>query len=125
MNKAQFQAYWNQIAGKIQKQWGKLTDDDLQESNGNWRILSGKIQERYGTTKEEADKQIEQFRESLGEAGEKAGSLFNQASAAVNEFGEKIQTFSKDYQNFVKEKPMTTAAILLVTGALVGMLIAK
>ena len=40
---------------------GKLTDDDLQQAKGDRRELSGKIQSAYGVTKEEADKQIDDW----------------------------------------------------------------
>ncbi len=34
----------------IRKQWGKLTDDDVDQVQGDAEVLSGKIQERYGRT---------------------------------------------------------------------------
>ena len=49
---------WKQFEGQVQKQWGKLTNNDLQEAKGDQKILAGKIQERYGITKEEADRQV-------------------------------------------------------------------
>ena len=42
---------WKQFEGKVQKQWGKLTNDDLQQAKGDQKILAGKIQERYGITR--------------------------------------------------------------------------
>ena len=55
---------WKQFEGKVQKQWGKLTNDDLQEAKGDQKILAGKIQERYGITKEEADRQVKEWLDS-------------------------------------------------------------
>ena len=52
---------WKQFEGRVQKQWGKLTNDDLQEAKGDQKILAGKIQERYGITKEEADRQVKDW----------------------------------------------------------------
>src|SRR3546814_9521737 len=37
---------WNQFAGKVKQQWGKLTDDDLTTIKGHRQELVGKIQER-------------------------------------------------------------------------------
>ena len=65
MNWDQISGDWKQFAGKVQKQWGKLTNDDLQQAKGDQRILAGKIQERYGITKEEAERQIKTWHESL------------------------------------------------------------
>ena len=41
---------------------GKLTDDDLDVIAGKRDQLVGKIQERYGITKEETHKQIDDWR---------------------------------------------------------------
>ncbi|GGB51368.1 UPF0337 protein [Oceanisphaera marina] len=52
---------WKQFKGKVQTQWGKLTDDQLDEVNGRRQELAGKIQEVYGVNKDEAEKQIKEF----------------------------------------------------------------
>ncbi len=56
---------WKQLIGDLKKKWGKLTDDELLEANGNREILAGKIQEKYGITKEEANKQIQEWADNL------------------------------------------------------------
>ncbi|MGB7917857.1 MAG: CsbD family protein, partial [Rhodomicrobium sp.] len=48
MNWDQIAGDWKQFEGRAQKQWGKLTNDDLQQAKGDQKILAGKIQERYG-----------------------------------------------------------------------------
>ncbi len=52
---------WKQFKGNVKTQWGKLTDDHLDQINGSRDILSGKIQEAYGINKDEAEKQIKDF----------------------------------------------------------------
>ena len=61
MNKDTLEGKWEQLKGNVQKQWGKLTNDDLDVIKGDAKILAGKVQERYGITKEEAQKQVEDF----------------------------------------------------------------
>jgi uncharacterized protein YjbJ (UPF0337 family) len=56
---------WKQFSGEVKKQWGKLTDDELLEVNGDREILAGKIQERYGIAKEHADRQIDKWVDKL------------------------------------------------------------
>lgn len=51
-----FKGAWKQLKGNVKKQWGKLTDDDLMEIDGNKDILVGKLQERYGYSKAQAEK---------------------------------------------------------------------
>ena len=58
MNWDRVQGNWKQVAGKVKKQWGKLTSDVLIEINGERDELAGKIQEAYGITRDEADRQI-------------------------------------------------------------------
>lgn len=52
---------WKQLKGSAQVQWGRLTDDELDEAAGNREKLVGLIQERYGVAKEEAERQVDSF----------------------------------------------------------------
>ncbi len=56
---------WKQVKGKVRQQWGKLTDDDLQQAGGRREELIGKIQERYGIGKDEAEHQVDDFMERM------------------------------------------------------------
>lgn len=51
--------------GKVKEQWGKLTDDDFDVIEGRREQLAGKIQERYGLTKDEAEKQIDEWQSKV------------------------------------------------------------
>lgn len=59
MNKDELKGKWNQVKGEVQKQWGKLTNDDLDVIAGDSKKLVGKLQERYGMTKEEAEREVD------------------------------------------------------------------
>jgi len=61
MNLDTIQGKWKQLVGDAKIQWGKLTDDDLTQIDGNKDKLVGKVQERYGKTKEEAQKDVDSF----------------------------------------------------------------
>lgn len=64
MNKDITQGNFGQIKGKIKQQWGKLTDDEIDQMEGNAEILAGKLQERYGLERDEAERQAREFRSS-------------------------------------------------------------
>ena len=49
---------WDQMKGEARKQWGKLTDDDLDQVAGKRDQLVGKIQNSYGIGKDEAERQL-------------------------------------------------------------------
>jgi len=53
------------MKGKVKEKWGELTDDDLAVVEGNKDKLVGLIQDRYGKVKEEAEKEVEEWRKSL------------------------------------------------------------
>ncbi|WP_299284592.1 CsbD family protein [uncultured Tateyamaria sp.] len=61
MNWDTIKGNWKQVTGSAKAKWGELTDDDLQEAEGDREMLAGKIQERYGIAKDEAEKQIDAF----------------------------------------------------------------
>ena len=58
MNEDIVKGNWKQVAGKIKAKWGKLTDDEIQQAEGNREVLVGKLQEKYGLAKEEAHKNL-------------------------------------------------------------------
>lgn len=62
MNKDQVKGNWKQFIGKVKSKWGKLTDDELIQADGDVDFLCGKIQEKYGTAKEETKKHLEELR---------------------------------------------------------------
>jgi uncharacterized protein YjbJ (UPF0337 family) len=61
MNRDQIQGNWKQLKGKAQQQWGKLTNDDLDRVEGQQTELAGIIQERYGKTREEAEREVDEW----------------------------------------------------------------
>ncbi|MBZ0297052.1 MAG: CsbD family protein [Anaerolineae bacterium] len=52
---------WTEIKGQVRTQWGRLTDDDLEQIRGNRDILVGRLQQRYGLAKEEINRQIDDW----------------------------------------------------------------
>lgn len=65
MNTEQLKGKWIQLKGEVLKRWGELTDDDLDVIAGEKEKLVGKLIERYGFAKEEAEKQVEDFRVTI------------------------------------------------------------
>ena len=61
MNADVLKGRWNQVKGDIRSKWGKLTDDDMTQIQGDAQKLIGKLQERYGLKREQAEKDIEEI----------------------------------------------------------------
>lgn len=56
-----FAGQWKEASGKAKQEWGMLTDHDLTEIDGKQDQLVGKIQEKYGISKSDAEKQVDEF----------------------------------------------------------------
>lgn len=67
MNWDQVEGKWKQFAGVARSKWGKLTDSDWDLIGGKKDQLVGKIQERYGLSKEQADREADEWSRSLDE----------------------------------------------------------
>jgi len=53
------QGDWRQTKGQIKEKWGKLTDDDLTQINGQREQLEGIIRQRYGLARDMVRKDVD------------------------------------------------------------------
>ncbi len=49
---------WKEIKGEIRTHWGKMTEDELEQTSGNFTSITGIIQQRYGSKKEEIQQML-------------------------------------------------------------------
>ena len=61
MNKEILKGKWMQVRGDIRSRWGKLTDDEIDQIQGDADKFIGKLQERYGYRREQAEKELNDF----------------------------------------------------------------
>lgn len=66
MNKDIVKGKWKEIKGQVKQQWGKLTEDDILQIQGNYDELAGRIQKKYGYQKDKAEHEIDSFLEKQG-----------------------------------------------------------
>ena len=50
-----------ELKGDFKKKWGELTDDDWKVIGGNKDKLKGMLQQKYGRSKEEAQREVDEF----------------------------------------------------------------
>ena len=72
MNADQFKGKWVQFKGEVKKQWGKFTDDDLMQIEGNYDTFVGRVQERYGDKKDEVVRWADDWYAQQGRPGSEA-----------------------------------------------------
>jgi uncharacterized protein YjbJ (UPF0337 family) len=65
MNWDQIEGKWTQFKGRVQRKWGKLTDDDLDIIQGKRTELEGRLQERYGYERDRARREVDDFARGL------------------------------------------------------------
>jgi uncharacterized protein YjbJ (UPF0337 family) len=142
VNQQTLQGNWNEIKGKLRNKWGQLTNDDLQQAQGNVDQLIGLIQRKTG----EARSSVEQFLEDatasgasgFGQATESAREYAQQAMETVQErskqaaesfrkgYGQAAETIRHGYEDaeeIVRERPAESAAVCFGVGMLVGVVL--
>ncbi|MDO3381606.1 CsbD family protein [Gilvimarinus algae] len=65
MNSDQLEGNWHKVKGAVREKWGELTNDDIDRVNGNREQLEGEIQAKYGKSKEQVKKEVNDFIDSL------------------------------------------------------------
>ena len=64
MNEDILAGQWTQLKGKVKEQWGKLTDDEIEQLDGKKDQLVGRVQERYGLAKDQAERDVNEWLKS-------------------------------------------------------------
>lgn len=59
MNRDVFAGRWKQLKGRAREWWGRLTDDELDQIEGERERLIGLLQEKYGWAREEAEEEVD------------------------------------------------------------------
>ena len=68
MNSDTIAGNWKQMVGKAREKWGKLTENELEVIGGKKDQLVGKIQEKYGISRDEAQRQVDEFARTMPES---------------------------------------------------------
>ena len=68
MNNDILKGNWKQLTGEIKSKWGELTDDEIQQAEGERDRFVGLIQERYGMAKADAEAEVDRFLAGLQSA---------------------------------------------------------
>ena len=61
MNIHDVKGKFNEIKGDFKMKWGELTDDDWKQVDGSKDKLLGILQQKYGRTKEQAQREVDEF----------------------------------------------------------------
>lgn len=92
VNQQVLEGNWNEIKGKLRSRWGQLTNDELQEHEGNAEQLVGMIQRKTG----EARETIESYLKELTH-----GSIFSAIKGAAENVQEYVHDVGENVSNYV------------------------
>ena len=62
MNEEILEGKWKQIKGAVQKEWGELTDNDMDIAKGELTRLEGVIEEKYGHAKDDIRRKLNEIK---------------------------------------------------------------
>jgi len=68
MNWDRIEGNWKQFRGKARQKWAELTDDDVDKLRGKKDELVGKLQERKGIERDKAEREVNEWAESLNDS---------------------------------------------------------
>jgi len=65
MNWDQIEGKWMQYKGKAKEAWGDMTDDEIDRVAGKRDQMVGLVQEKYGKTKDDAEREVDEWSSRL------------------------------------------------------------
>ena len=67
MNRSTAEVKWKLLRTRIKETWGELTDDDLDRFDGQRDKFVGHIQERYGMSRADVERRLQEIDEAEGD----------------------------------------------------------
>jgi uncharacterized protein YjbJ (UPF0337 family) len=114
MNWDRVEGQWKQRRGKAVNHWGKIMNDELAAIAGKHELLVGVLQEKYGVAKEEAKRQVDEFKKIVGQLKKSNSKLmkFRKSpgkKAKLNRKPVDVKRASKKRHNQTKVKARTSS----------------
>jgi uncharacterized protein YjbJ (UPF0337 family) len=131
ITREEIQGKWTQLKGQIRDRWGQITDDELQQAQGNTEQLIGLLEKKTG----ESRRQIEQFVQGAVKEGQ---GLLDRAGQAAKEYAQSaaqaastqytslehgIESGMNEAQKMVKSRPVESLATVFGIGVLAGVVV--
>ena len=58
MNQDISEGKWKEMRGQLTEWWGKITDEDLEKTGGNFEKVVGLLQQKYGFSRRRAESEF-------------------------------------------------------------------
>ena len=74
---------WKELKGQAREEWGKFTDDELEEIGGKKDVLVGKLKQKYGYASDEAHRQVDEWAKQIDAKQQDAKEQYEAGKTAV------------------------------------------
>jgi uncharacterized protein YjbJ (UPF0337 family) len=85
MNWDRLEGEWKQRRGKAVHHWGRMMNDELAAIAGKYEELVGRLQSRYGIAREEAQRQIDEYKRMVDQLRQSNNKLIEAQKALGNQ----------------------------------------
>ncbi len=124
VNQQVLAGHWNELRGKLKEKWGKLTDDELRNFDGNVDQLIGRIQRKTGESREAIEHFLSQIADEGSDFLETARERVQEAAGQVaDEVRQGYQGLREGYAEagkMVQARPGQSLAVAFGIGLLAG-----
>jgi len=139
INQQVLQGNWNELKGRIRSKWGQLTNDDLQQFDGNVDRLVGVIQRKTGEAREAIERYLNDLTanssSAVGQAADAVRDYAHQASERIQDGTEwaagsmrqgydSLRDQYEEAEEMVRRRPSEAAAVCFGAGVLTGLVLA-
>ncbi len=69
MDKARFAARWHELRREVQRQWNRVTDEELDRVHGDPDVLIGILMEKYEEPRRAVELQVKRLTERAPQIG--------------------------------------------------------
>lgn len=123
---------WEEIKGRLLQRWGRLTNDDLAEFQGDADQLVGLIHRKTGEAHEAVEKYLQDLADNAAStiaaardsAREFAGRAAKNIQRTAKQTTEHLHTCCAETRRFVCDQPLKTIAIIFGAGIITGLIVA-
>jgi uncharacterized protein YjbJ (UPF0337 family) len=132
MNAQVLEGHWTEFKGRLKERWGALTNDELDQAEGNMEQLVGVVQRRTGEAREAVEHFLEQIYEDVcGESCDtvmgKAQKYAHQAAAGAEQttqqVREAVESGIHQTEQLIRQRPVESLAVVFGAGLMAGVVV--
>lgn len=131
ITQTQIEGGWTELKGKVKEAWGKVSDDELREFEGNVEQLIGLIQQKTGETHLEIQRRLmeldSRFQPMLEQWAASAREYYEQAMQSSGEnldrMREELAARQAQAEETVRRRPIESVAVAFGAGILAGVVV--